>query len=243
MTSRERVLAVFNRQIPDRVPVWCGASPEFMEKARKHLGVSDDEAVYQRFRDDFRRVYSRYAGPEKFDPVLNAANGTRRNVFGVERIGEGYGVPANTPLKDATLEDVENYPWPSPDWIDVSHIREDALQYGGEYAIMGGEWCPFFHDLLDLLGMEDALVMMYEEPEVVHAVLNHLVDYYYPSHSGAGQGHAAGEPEREIRGENFVLRRRGHPGPAAQRYAGAGAGGGPPSAGAVPHGPDHFAQP
>ena len=49
MTSRERVLAVFNRQIPDRVPVWCGASPEFMEKARKHLGVSDDEAVYQRF--------------------------------------------------------------------------------------------------------------------------------------------------------------------------------------------------
>lgn len=46
MTSRERVLAVFNRQIPDRVPVWCGASPEFMEKVRKHLGVSDDEAVY-----------------------------------------------------------------------------------------------------------------------------------------------------------------------------------------------------
>ena len=110
MTSRERVLAVFNRQIPDRVPVWCGASPEFMEKARKHLGLKNDEEVYQRFRDDFRRVYSRYAGPEEFDPVKNAENGTRRNVFGVERIGEGYGVPANTPLKDATLEDVENYP-------------------------------------------------------------------------------------------------------------------------------------
>ena len=45
MTPRERVLAVFNRQIPDCVPVWCGASPEFMEKARKHLGVNDDEAV------------------------------------------------------------------------------------------------------------------------------------------------------------------------------------------------------
>ena len=53
------------------------------------------------------------------------------------------------------------------------------MQYGRQYAILGGEWCPFFHDMLDLLGMEDALVMMYEEPEVVHAVLNHIVDYYY----------------------------------------------------------------
>lgn len=171
MTSRERVLAVFRKEIPDRIPVWCGASPEFMEKSRKYLGLQNEEEVYQRFRDDFRRVCSRYAGPEKFDPVKNAAIGSRLNVFGVERAGEGYGVPANTPLKDATLEDVENYPWPSADWIDVSHIREDALQYGGQYAIMGGEWCPFFHDLLGLLGMQDALVMMYEEPEVVRAVL------------------------------------------------------------------------
>lgn len=179
MTSRERVMAVFRKEIPDRIPVWCGASPEFMEKSRKFLGLQTDEEVYQRFRDDFRRVYSRYAGPEKFDPVKNAEKGSRLNIFGVERAGEGYGVPANTPLKDATLEDVENYPWPSADWIDVSHIREDALRYEGKYAILGGEWCPFFHDMLDLLGMEDALVMMYEEPDVVHAVLNHIVDYYY----------------------------------------------------------------
>lgn len=179
MTSRERVLAVLEHRIPDRIPVWCGASPEFVAKARKYLGVRSDEEVYLRFRDDFRRVYSRYCGPEQFDPVKNAENGSRMNVFGVTRKGEGYGVPANTPLKDATLEDVENYPWPSAEWIDVSHIREDALKYGGEYAILGGEWCPFFHDLLDLLGMEDALVKMYEEPEVVHAVLKHVTDYYY----------------------------------------------------------------
>ena len=179
MTSKERVLAVFRGEIPDRVPVWCGASPEFIQKSMKELNLGSEEEVLVRFRDDFRRVYSRYAGPEEFDPVKNAENGSRMNVFGVKRAGEGYGVPANTPLKDATLEDVENYPWPSADWIDVSHIREDALKWKGEYAILGGEWCAFFHDLLDLLGMEDALTMMYEEPEVVHAVLDHLVDYYY----------------------------------------------------------------
>lgn len=179
MTSRERVLAVFERKLPDRIPMWCGASPEFMAKSRAYLGVQTDEEVLVRFHDDFRRVFSRYAGPEKFDPVKNAQSGSRLNVFGVERAGEGYGVPANTPLKDAALKDVENYPWPSADWIDVSHIREEALQYGGQFAILGGEWCPFFHDMLDLLGMEDALVMMYEEPEIVHSVLTHIVDYYY----------------------------------------------------------------
>ena len=34
MTSKERVMAVFSHQIPDRIPMWCGASPDFMAKAR-----------------------------------------------------------------------------------------------------------------------------------------------------------------------------------------------------------------
>ncbi len=60
MNSRERVLKVFNHEIPDRVPMWCGASPELIEKARKILGVEDVEAVYKRFGDDFRRILPEY---------------------------------------------------------------------------------------------------------------------------------------------------------------------------------------
>jgi len=179
MTSRERVLAVFDRRIPDRIPMWCGASPEFMAKSRAFLGLDTDEQVLERFHDDFRRVYSRYAGPETFDPVKNAAKGSRLSIFGIERKGIGYGVPANAPLEGATLEQIEAYPWPSPEWTDVSHIREDALRYEGKYAIMSGEWCPFWHDAIDLLGMENLMIQMYEEPELVHAVIGHLVDYYY----------------------------------------------------------------
>ena len=85
MTSRERVLAVFRKEIPDRIPVWCGASPEFIAKSAKYLGVNSEEEVLVRFRDDFRRVYSRYAGPEKFDPVKNAEKGSRLSIWGVVR--------------------------------------------------------------------------------------------------------------------------------------------------------------
>ena len=34
MTSRERVLAAFRHEEPDRVPRWCGASPEFIDSAK-----------------------------------------------------------------------------------------------------------------------------------------------------------------------------------------------------------------
>lgn len=169
MTSKERVRTVFNGEIPDRIPMWCGASPEFMEKAEKELGVSTEEEVLKRFHDDFRRVYSRYIGPDR--------NG--KSDFGVERHGIGYGQPVSHPLAEASLEEIHRYAWPSPDWYDISHIREDALSYPGEYAIMCGEWSPIFHDAIDLLGMENMMILMYEEPEKVHAVLEHVTDFYY----------------------------------------------------------------
>jgi len=174
MTSRERVLTVFAHREPDRVPVWCGASPEFMSKARQELGLKTDEELRVRFGDDFRRVFSRYAGPAH--PLSPGA--TCRTIFGVERAGFGYGQPLTHPLASATLDEVEAYPWPNPDWMDVSHIRAEAASYGGEYAILGGEWSPFWHDLIDLLGMESMCLKMYEEPEIVDAILRHLVDFY-----------------------------------------------------------------
>ena len=180
MNSRERVRATFERKPADRVPMWCGASPEFIEKSKQVLGVDSEEAVLVRFHDDFRRITARYQGPDAFNPTLNAEKGVNLNVFGVQRDGYGYGQPTSHPMINvSTLEDVEAYPWPDANWVDASHIREDALKWNGEYAIMCGDWSPFFHDAIDLLGMENMMILMYEEPEIVHAVIGHLVDYYY----------------------------------------------------------------
>ncbi len=173
MTSRERVLTAFEHREPDCVPKWCGASPGFWEKAKRELAL-DDEGLRVRFGDDFRRVFAAYAGPEL--PLSEGA--TSRTPFGVERHGIGYGQPLSHPLAQATLADVHDYPWPDPAWMDVSHIRAEAEQYGGQYAILGGDWSPFWHDAIDLLGMENMYLTMYDEPELVDAVMQHLVDYY-----------------------------------------------------------------
>jgi len=167
------VLTAFDHEEGDRVPAWCGASVEFWEKAKRELGL-DDEALRVRFGDDFRRVFTRYVGPEF--PLSEGAES--RTVFGVERHGMGYGQPLSHPLADASLGEVHDYPWPDPKWMDVSGIRSEALAYNGEYAILGGEWSPFWHDAIDLLGMENLYLKMFDDPELVDAVFKHLVDFY-----------------------------------------------------------------
>jgi uroporphyrinogen decarboxylase len=173
MNSRQRVLAAFAHEEPDRVPAWCGASAEFWAKAKRELRL-DDEGLRVRFGDDFRRVFARYAGPDvELEPGVTSVT-----PFGVRRTGFGYGQPIEHPLAAATLDQIHAYPWPDPAWMDVSGIRAEAEAYGGQYAILGGDWSPFWHDLIDLLGMEAMYLKMYDEPELVDAVLGQLVDYY-----------------------------------------------------------------
>lgn len=173
MTSRERVLTAFEHNEPDRVPCWCGASAEFWEKAKSELQL-DDEGLRIRFGDDFRRVFAEYVGPN----FLLSEGTSYRTVFGVERCGLGYGQPLNHPLANATLKEIHDYPWPNPEWMDVSKIKAQAEAYQGEYAILGGDWSPFWHDAIDLLGMENLYMKMYDQPELVDAVMRHMVDYY-----------------------------------------------------------------
>jgi len=173
MNSRDRVLVAFAHEEPDRVPAWCGASPEFWEKAKGALGL-DDEGLRVRLGDDFRRVFAR----DTALAVEPEPGVTYVTPFGVRRTGIGYGQPIEHPLADATLDDVHAYPWPGPERIDVSGVRAEAESYGGRYAILGGDWSPFWHDLVDLLGMENMYLKTYDQPELVDAVLGHVVDYY-----------------------------------------------------------------
>jgi uroporphyrinogen decarboxylase len=179
MSSRERVLASFAHEEPDRVPAWLGAAPETRMLLQQHLELSNDEALSVHLGDDFRRVFARYAGPNESHPFLNLSEGsTMRTPFGVERQGYGYGMPVNSPLKNASLAEVHEYPWPDPTWMDPSGIAEQAKRWDGQFAILGGDWSPFWHDAIDLLDWENLFLKMYDEPEVVDAVMQYLVDYY-----------------------------------------------------------------
>ena len=176
MKSRERVMAAFGFQEGDRVPMWHGLSNRFIAKACGELGLPDEEALRQRLGDDFRRVFARYDLPDDA-PLPEGV--VSRTIFGVDRLGYGYGQPASHPLADATLQGRPRLPLARPAWMDVSGIRaRPPAAWRDEYAILGGDWSPFWHDLIDLLGMETMYLKMYDEPELVDALLGHMVDYY-----------------------------------------------------------------
>ncbi len=179
MSSKERVLAAFEHEEPDHVPAWLGAAPETRKILAEHLGLENDEALSAYLGDDFRRVYAKYAGPDEFSPDANLMPGsTYRTPFGIERYGYGYGMPRNMPLKKATLKEVHDYPWPNPAWMDPAGIRAEVEQWGGQYAILGGDWSPFWHDAIDLLDWDTLFYKLYDDPEIIDAVMEHVVDYY-----------------------------------------------------------------
>jgi len=188
MTSRTRVATAFDHREPDTVPRWCGASAEFWTKATSELGL-DDEGLRRRLGDDFRRVHSRYRGPlHELE-----TDATWESPFGIQRKGLGYGQPTSHPLADiTTVAEAEAYAWPNPDWAVTSHIRREAEQWNGEYAILGGEWSPFWHDVIDLVGHEQLYYMMYDYPDVAEYLFRRVTEYYYVASERTFQG-AGGE--------------------------------------------------
>ncbi|MFO7615962.1 MAG: uroporphyrinogen decarboxylase family protein, partial [Bacteroidales bacterium] len=168
MNSKERVLTAFSHREPDLVPRWCGSSPGFWEKSKRALNL-DDEGLRIRFGDDFRRITAPYAG----------VSGEEEAPFGIERGGVGYGMALHHPLAGATLGEIREYPWPDPNRVDLSRIRAEALNYSDDFAILGGDWSPFWHDVIDLAGMENLFIRMYTEPEWAHALYDQVFNYYY----------------------------------------------------------------
>ena len=187
MTSKERVRTACSHREPDRTPLWCGASPEFFQKAVMHTQVNDTEGFLQLIRDDFRQVHTRYTGPES--ELVQGA--TWCSPFGVQRHGYGYGQPLSHPLADAeSIADIANYSWPSPDWVDISTIPSQAESWGDAYAILGGEWSPIWHDAIDLLGQENLYYQMYDRPAMVEALFEYITDYYYEVTRRTFEAHA-----------------------------------------------------
>jgi uroporphyrinogen-III decarboxylase len=159
-----------------------GASPEFRALARSFLSLQTDEDLSVHLGDDFRRVYARYAGPPERSPDshFTIPGATSRTPFGVERHGYGYGQPLHHPLADArTIGDLERFPWPNPAWMDVSPVREDAQKWRSQFAILGGDWSPFYHDAIDLISMPKLMMSMYDSPDFVDILLRRIADYYF----------------------------------------------------------------
>lgn len=75
------------------------------------------------------------------------------------------------------IHELESVSWPKVEDADFSSIVKELSQAGDRYRL-SGMWSQFFHDVSDLMGMENYFVAMYEKPEIVHALTKKIVDLY-----------------------------------------------------------------
>ena len=177
MTPRERVLLAIAHQKTDRTPANYGAHKEVSEKLIQRLGLKDYEELLQALNVDMRRIGINYNQPDTGPD----ADGYMRTMWGALKRKEnpGDGRPNWIPPfnEQTTVEDVHNHPWPDPAALDYSGVRAQCEKYYGHYATFGAPWSPFFHEVGWLIGQENFYVWMGTKPEVVKAIIEHVVDY------------------------------------------------------------------
>jgi hypothetical protein len=180
-TSRERVKRFFARVEADRVPINYHSNPGIDRRLKEHfgLGPKDNEGLRQALGVDFRGMGARYVGPrlheERNGVAVDALWGIRRRL--VEHETGSYMECCEFPLRDADEETIANWPVPSPDDYDYSHVVEACARHG-DMAIHVGN--PGFGCIINstgfLFGMEETLVRLITDDAGVLLYIDRMLD-------------------------------------------------------------------
>ncbi|MCP4756941.1 MAG: hypothetical protein GY866_39265 [Proteobacteria bacterium] len=171
MTSRERIRSIIARKKADRCGFWLGNPDEASWRIYKeHFGTDSKEEIRRRLGDDVRWIsphfmLGTYGGVENMEMFL----------AGLDKSSHGQAGPF------ADCEDVgevASFNWPDARQLNFDETL-DRLRNTGEVYRLSGWWTCFYHDCMDLFGMENYMVKMYTHPEVVHAVTDRVCEFYY----------------------------------------------------------------
>lgn len=180
MTSKERLRKAILHQQPDQVPANFECVSSVMEKLLKRYNFSEPEQVYQKFDIDMRSIEPKYIGPELKRYEENGCI-IQENFWGWKNklhwTGKEYNsITCYFPLDEfETVEQLENFRWPSPDWFDYESIKYQCDNYKDKAIIMGHEG-PF-QIATFLRSMDKLFVDMAIEPEFAHKIYDKMLEF------------------------------------------------------------------
>jgi uroporphyrinogen decarboxylase len=181
---RERVLAAFNHEIPDRVPVDYHANPGIDAQLKQHFGLApdDDKGLRHKLGVDFwminRERPRHYRGPKLFpevkDRILNEWGARSRYI---EHGSGGYWDYVDFPLADVEADDLADWPMPSPDDYDFSGLREECEAHS-EFCLFTGHAGvgDMMNNTGSLRGMEQVYIDIIEEEPGFLAFLDRRIE-------------------------------------------------------------------
>ncbi len=201
LTSKERVLMCLEHRQPDRVPLDLGGAfvttmnVVAYQRLRRALRLSGngsllreqtqsvfiDEDVRQILGVDVIGLFERPPRPdlERPSPGRNLVS-----EWGVSyRQAEGFGAPytpVSQPLAQATLDDLERYPWPDPlaPARFAGLAEEAAALKTSSYAVVGNlGWTEIFGVAWYLRGFENFMIDLVANQDFAHALMRRITDF------------------------------------------------------------------
>jgi len=183
MSGKERVLKAINYEITDRVPVDFWATKDATTKLMNYFKLNDKEKLFEKLGIDIRYVFPEYIGPA----LRDFPDGSKEDIWKIRRksVKAGntvYNEVSYYPLADAnSIEDIERFDWPDPDWFNFEEMEEMCSKYE-KYAIVlcdeRTNRTTVLHEGIYLCGMEKIMMDMVLNPDFVHALFNKISNFY-----------------------------------------------------------------
>jgi len=178
MTPRERWMALFRGERPDRIPCDYWGTAEITQRLIRDLGCDSEPALWRRLGID-KCVFLGARHPRAKEDTWHLPS--LFSLFGIEtrpvEYGDGIGVydeAVNPPLEHAeSVAEIDDVPWPDPRDFDYGGLRAECALYHAEYPILGAAYEPFYL-YCRLRGMERALEDVAANPEFVEALMGRI---------------------------------------------------------------------
>ena len=187
-SPKDRVLAAINHESVDRIPTDYWGTAEVTEMLCHHLGCDTQEDMYDRLGvDGIMRLNPPYIGPP-LPEKLDGGSAYARQAWGMRLkpqphvSGGTYWAPIYHPLAAAeTIQDLDGYQWPDPDWYDYDALAGECARYPHRAISVGYFGVFFYHNALR--GFEQSLLDLAAYPEFTHHLLQKLTDTLYEYHA------------------------------------------------------------
>ncbi|HUW31936.1 MAG TPA: uroporphyrinogen decarboxylase family protein [Planctomycetota bacterium] len=166
MNGRERLKTIFSGKAADRCGFWLGCPhadtwPIYL----KHFNQPTPDALRAFLQDDYAWIcpeWGSYKHPEG------------KSIWQISKHSFGEAGPL---AACETVQHVDAFDWPNPDYLDFTDCLA-ALRGAGDLYRASGMWCSFYHAVMDLFSMEQYFIKMYTHPEVVEAATRHVCEFY-----------------------------------------------------------------
>lgn len=169
MTPRERVLAVLHHEQPDETPYQIGFTQDAHVSMVRHTGDPNFDRVL--------RNALLYLNTELPDGWKEIAPGIWQDEFGVQwnrTIDHDIGVVCNTCI---TPDNLASYRFPNPRAPARFAAYPDQLRRHPDLVSYANIGFSLFERAWTLIGMENLLMAMVDQPDYVDALLDRIVEH------------------------------------------------------------------